>query len=148
MQAMICLTMTYEVLCATCRAAAAVANVVYVPSTMLEYLDLINRPAHSAHVATVAAAIAGGKPLPAGLGRDAIPFSEVSAAAYELQRAFDVHVALLHSNVEHAGTQGPALNTALNAAQALKSAHSIATSMKDCHANFAIALLDWLQCSI
>ena len=101
MQAMICLTMTYEVLCATCRAAAAVANVVYVPSTMLEYLDLINRPAHSAHVATVAAAIAGGKPLPA-----AIPFSEVSADAHALQRAFDVHVALLHSNVAHVGTQG------------------------------------------
>jgi hypothetical protein len=56
--------MTYEALCATSRAAAADANVVYVPYTALEYLELINRPAHSAHVAAVAAAIAGGQHLP------------------------------------------------------------------------------------
>ena len=46
MQAMICITMTYEALCATQRAAAAAANVVYVSHTMVEYLALIDRPAH------------------------------------------------------------------------------------------------------
>jgi hypothetical protein len=44
MQAVICITMTYEALW-------------YVPHTMFEYLALINRPAHLAHVAAVAAAI-------------------------------------------------------------------------------------------
>jgi hypothetical protein len=37
MQAMICITMTYEALCAMARAAAAAANVVYVPHSMVEY---------------------------------------------------------------------------------------------------------------
>ena len=36
MQAMICITMTYEALCATQHAAAAAANVVYVSHTMVE----------------------------------------------------------------------------------------------------------------
>jgi hypothetical protein len=54
-QAMICVTMTHESLCATSRAVATVANVVYEPYTMLKCLELINRPAHSAHVAAVSA---------------------------------------------------------------------------------------------
>ncbi len=45
MQAMICITTTYKALCATQRAAAAAANVVYVSHTMVEYLALIDRPA-------------------------------------------------------------------------------------------------------
>jgi hypothetical protein len=83
MQAMICITMTYEALCAMARAAAAAANFVYVPHSMVEYLALIDRPAHLAHVAAVAVAIAGGHAIPA-----AIPFSEALADAHdELQSA-------------------------------------------------------------
>jgi len=78
MQAMICITMTYEALCATQRAAAAAANVVYVSHTMVEYLALIDRPAHLAYVAAVAAAVAGGHAVPA-----AIPFSEALADAHD-----------------------------------------------------------------
>lgn len=137
MQAMICITMTYEALCATQRAAAAAANVVYVSHTMVEYLALIDRPAHLAHVAAVAAAVAAGHAVPA-----AIPFSEALADAHdELQSAFDVHVALLHWNVVHTGHGGGALN----AAQALKIANSLATLMKDCNANLAAALCQALS---
>jgi hypothetical protein len=137
MQSMICITMTYEALCATQRAAAAAANVVYVSHTMVEYLALIDRPAHLAYVAAVAAAVAGGHAVPA-----AIPFSEALADAHdELQSAFDVHVALLHWNVVHTGHGGGALN----AAQALKIANSLATLMKDCNANLAAALCQALS---
>jgi hypothetical protein len=116
MQAMICISITYEAFCATGRAAAAAANVVYVPHTMVQYLQLIDRPAHLAHVAAVAVAVAAGNALPAD-----IPFSEALADAHdELQSTFDVHVALLHCNVVHAGAQG----AALNAAQALKIANA------------------------
>ena len=47
MQAIICVTMTYEAICSTARAAAAAAHLQYVPHTMLEYLALIDRPAHA-----------------------------------------------------------------------------------------------------
>jgi hypothetical protein len=97
---------------------------------MAQYLQLIDRPAHLAHVAAVPVAVAAGNALPAD-----IPFSEALAVAHdELQSAFDVHVTLLHWNVVHAGAQG----AALNAAQALKIANSLAT-LKDCNATLAAA---------
>jgi hypothetical protein len=51
MQAMISIAMTYEALCATARATAAAANIAYVPHTMVQYLQLIDRPAYAIHVA-------------------------------------------------------------------------------------------------
>jgi hypothetical protein len=118
----------------------------YIHHTIAEYLSLIDRAAHLAHVAAVAAAIIAGHAPPA-----AIPFSEALDDAHdELQSAFDVHVALLLWNVVHAGAGAAALNAAqalkiansaaLNAAQALKIANSLATLMKDCNANLATAL--------
>ena len=38
MLAMICITMTYEIICSTARAACAVAGVVYIPHTVPQYL--------------------------------------------------------------------------------------------------------------
>ena len=54
MQAIICVTMTYEAICSTARANRLVP---YVPHTMLEYLVLIDRPAHAAYVLAEAAAL-------------------------------------------------------------------------------------------
>jgi hypothetical protein len=137
MQAMICFTVTYVALCATARAAAAAANVPYVPHTMIQYLQLIDRPAYVLHVAAVAAALLAGNVAP-----DASPFSEALADAHDdLQNAFDVHLAVLHWNVVHAGAQG----AALNAAQALKVANNLATLMKDCNATLVAALCQALS---
>ena len=112
MQAMICITMTYEALYITACASSAADNVPYVPHTMIQYLQLIDRPAYLLHVTTVTAALLTGTVAPA-----VSPFSETLPDTHdELQNAFDVHVALLHWNVVHAGAQG----AALNAAQALK----------------------------
>ncbi len=103
----------------------------YVPHTMVQYLQLIDRPAHLAHVASVAVAVAAGNVLPAD-----IPFSEALADAHdELQSVFDVHVTLLHWIVVHAGAQGDDLNTA----QALKIANNLAT-LKDCNATSGLLL--------
>ncbi len=65
--------MTYEAICSTTRAAAAVTNVAYVPHNMPEYLALIDRPAHLAHVAAVAAVVTAGHGMP-----PAISYSEFS----------------------------------------------------------------------
>jgi hypothetical protein len=111
------IAMTYEALCATARATAAAANIAYVPHTMVQYLQLIDRPAYAIHVAAVAAALLAGHAAPA-----ASPFSEALADAHDqLQNAFDVHVAVLHWNTVHAGAQA----AALNAAQALKMLHRL-----------------------
>jgi hypothetical protein len=59
MQAIICVTLAYEAICSTARAAAAKGNVLHVPHTMAEYLALIDRPAHLAYVAAVPVAVAG-----------------------------------------------------------------------------------------
>jgi hypothetical protein len=104
------------------------------PHTLLEYLVLIDRPAHLAHVAAVAAAIAGGHGMP-----DDIPYSEPLADAHnELHNSFDSHFAHLRWNVVHVGV-------ALNDAQALKVASSLATLMKDCNANLTNALCSALS---
>ena len=133
MQAIICVTMTYEAICSTARAAAAAAHLQYVPHTMLEYLVLIDRPAHAAYVVAVAAALTA---LPPAAPPAAIPFSEPLADAHdELQNAFNAHVAALRWDVVHVGAGA----NALNAAQAAKVASNIATLMKDCNTHLANA---------
>ena len=57
MLVMICITMTYESICSTARAAAAVPAVVCIPHTLAQYLLLIDRVAHQAYIAAVAAAV-------------------------------------------------------------------------------------------
>ena len=137
MQAMISIAMTYEALCATARATAAAGNIAYVSHTMVQYLQLIDRPAYAIHVAAVDAALLAGHVAPA-----ASPFSEALADAHDqLQNAFDVHVAVLHWNTVHAGAQA----AALNAAQALKVANNLATLMQDCNATLAAALCQSLS---
>jgi hypothetical protein len=92
---------------------------------MIEYLWLIDRPAHFLHVGAVAVALLTGHVAPA-----VSPFSEVLTDVHdELQIFFDVHVALLHWNVVHAGAQ----DTALNAVQVLKIDNNLSTLMKDCN---------------
>ena len=133
MQAIICVTMTYEAICSTSRAAAAAAHIQYVPHTMPEYLALIDRSAHAAYVAAVAAALAD---MPSAAPPPAIPFSEPLADAHdELQNAFNAHVAALRWDVVHVGAGA----AALNAAQAAKVAINIATLMKDCNTHLANA---------
>ncbi len=78
MQVIISVTRTYEVICGTARAAAAVANVLYVQHTMAEYLTLIDRPVHLVHVAAVAAALAAGN-----AATSVIPFSEPLTDAHD-----------------------------------------------------------------
>jgi hypothetical protein len=138
MQAMISIAMTYEALCATARATAAAANIAYVPNTMVQYLQLIDRPAYAIHVAAVDTALLAGHVAPV-----ASPFSEALADAHDqlLQNAFDVHVAVLHWNTVHAGAQA----AALNATQALKVANNLATLMQDCNATLAAALCQSLS---
>jgi len=93
------ITMTYEARCTTARAATAAANVPYVPHTMIQYLQLIDRFTYALHVTAVAAALLAGHVASA-----ASPFSETVADAHdELQKDFDVHVAVLHWNVVHVG---------------------------------------------
>jgi hypothetical protein len=46
MQDMISIAMTYEALCATTRATSTTANIPYVSHTMIQYLQLIDKPAH------------------------------------------------------------------------------------------------------
>jgi hypothetical protein len=82
-QAMICITMTYEDLYATQRAAASAANVVYVSHTMVEDLALIDRPTHLTYVAAVTATVAIGHPVPT-----VIPFSEALTDAHMNSKAF------------------------------------------------------------
>jgi hypothetical protein len=104
---------------------------------MVQYLQLIDRPAYAIHVAAVAAALLAGNVAPA-----ASPFSETLADDHDqLQNAFDVHVAVLHWNTVHAGAQA----AALNAAQALKVANNLATLMQDCNATLAAALCQSLS---
>ncbi len=94
MKAMISIAMTYEALCATARATTAATNIPYVPHTMVQYLQLIDRPAYAIHVAAVDATLLAGNAAPA-----ASPFSEALGNAHDqLQNAFDVHVAVLHWN--------------------------------------------------
>ena len=137
MQVMISIAMTYEALCATARATAAAANIAYVPHTMVQYLQLIDRPAYAIHVAAVDAALLAGQAAPA-----ASPFSEALADAHDqLQNAFDVHDAVLHWNTVHAGAQA----AVLNAAQALKVANNLATLMQDCNATLTASLYQSLS---
>ena len=63
MPAMFCVAMTYEALCATFRAAAAVENIAYVPYTILDYFELLNRPVNLANAVAVGVST---EPLPAG----------------------------------------------------------------------------------
>jgi len=95
------LAMTHEALCATFRAAADVLNLAYVPSTIFDYFELLNRPVNLANAFAVGVSA---EPLPA-----AIPFSKVLADTHAFQSAFDLHVALMHCNMVHPATQGPAL---------------------------------------
>ncbi len=91
MQAIICVTMAYEAICSTARAAVVQGNVVYVPQTMVEYLALIHRSAHLAYVAAVAVVVAGNLAMP-----PAIPYSEALADSHDqLQNAFNFHVAVV-----------------------------------------------------
>jgi hypothetical protein len=132
-QGIICVTMTYEALSSTSRVAATAVHIQYVPHTMPEYLALIDRPAHAAYVAAVAAALDA---MPSAAPPVAIPFSEPLADAHdELQNAFNTHVATLRWDVVHVGAG--AAN--LNAAQAAKVANNIATLMKDCNTHLANA---------
>ena len=106
-QAIICVTMTYEAICSTARANRLVP---YVPHTMLEYLALIDRPANAAYVIAVAAALAA---VPPAAPPAAITFSEPLADAHdELQNAFNAHVAALRWDVVHVGAGANALNAA------------------------------------
>jgi hypothetical protein len=124
--------MNNKALCATARAAAAASNIPYVPHTMIQYLQLIDRPVYVLHDAAVSAAL-----IPDNVAPTASPFSETLTDAHdELQNAFDVHVAVLHWNVVHAGAQGAALNVA----QTLKVVNNLATLMKNCNDTFAAAL--------
>ncbi len=110
MQAIMCVTMTYEVICSTAKAAAAAAHLQYVPHTMPEYLALIDRVAHLAYVAAVAAALAA---VPPAAPPAAIPFSESLADTHdELQNAFNSHIAALRWDVVHVGAGAVNLNTA------------------------------------
>jgi hypothetical protein len=125
MQAIICVTMTYEAICSTARAVAAQSHVRYVPHTMTEYLALIDRPAYFAHVATVGVVVTGGHALP-----DTISYSEALVDAHDqLQNAFNSHIADKRWDVIHTGTGGAALNKA----QSEKVAINIGTLMQDCN---------------
>ena len=133
MLVMICLTMTYKSICSTARAAAAVLGVVYIPHTTAQYLLFIDRLPHQTYIAAVAAAVLAGVTPPA----DPDPYSEPLADAHsELQSAFDEHISRNHWHIVHAGAGA----VALNAAQAVKIADSLATLMKDCNSYLSNAL--------
>ena len=129
MKAIICVTMTYEVICSTARAVAATHHVPYVPHTMIEYGALIDRAAYATYEAAVATALGAGTAPPA-----ATTFSEPLADAHDqLQNAFNSHIAGLRWDVVHTGAGAGALNTA----QALKAAGNLATLMQDCNTHLA-----------
>jgi hypothetical protein len=93
----------------------------------------IDRVTHQTYIAAVAAAVLAGVTPPA----DPDPYSEPLADAHsELQSAFDEHISRNHWHIVHAGAGA----VALNAAQAVKIADSLATCMKDCNSYLTNAL--------
>jgi hypothetical protein len=131
-QAIICVTMEYEVICSTTRAVAAQSHVTYVPHTMTDYLDLIDRPAYLAHVTVVGVAVAGRYALTA-----TVSYSETLADAHDqIQNSFNRHIADKRWDVIHTGTGA----TTLNKAQTDKVASSIVTLMQDCKTHLDNAL--------
>jgi hypothetical protein len=76
--------MTYETICVTSGVATALTGNMCIPHTIAEYLALIDRTAHLAHVAAVSAAILAGNQPPV-----VIPFSEDLTYVHdELQSVF------------------------------------------------------------
>ena len=65
MLAMICITMTYEIICSTARSTCVVVVVVYIPHTLLQYLLLIDRVTHQVYIDAVAHARGAGVGPPA-----------------------------------------------------------------------------------
>ena len=123
---MICITLTHESICSTARAAAAVLGVIYIPHTMTQYLLLIDRVSHQDYIVAVTTAVLAGVAPPVYPNT----FSESLASAHsELQCAFDEHISRNHWDIIHTGAD----TVALNAAQTVQIADSLATLMKDCN---------------